>query len=164
MVAGSHLWKRSLIQRRFTGPRGPPKKEMRATEDLKIVTTPPRDKSLTRTEIVTEEIKPSRYTDRESKLVAKDKKESDDNPDRQFGRIGRRYVGIKDRRESLWTEITKDLVVKEALERSGYEYEETGSFYYIFSYLEQVCFTRPLYYQPAAYPLLTTLHRRTWMH
>ncbi|PWY96424.1 hypothetical protein BO94DRAFT_580272 [Aspergillus sclerotioniger CBS 115572] len=122
---------------RSRGHDFPPRKEMKATEELKIVTTPPRDKSSTRTEIVTQEIKPSRYTDRESKLVTKDVKESDDIPDRQPGRIGRRYVGIKDRRESLWTEITKDLVVKEALERSGYEYEETGSFYYIFSYLEQ---------------------------
>ncbi|PYI06169.1 hypothetical protein BO78DRAFT_470184 [Aspergillus sclerotiicarbonarius CBS 121057] len=124
----------------FYRPRGhgfPPRKEKKAMEELEIVTDPPREKSSTRAEIVTQEIKPSRYSDRESKLVINDVKESDEIPERPFGKIGRRYVGIKDRRESLWTEITKDLVVKEALERSGYEYEETGSFYYIFSYLEQ---------------------------
>ncbi|PYH48742.1 uncharacterized protein BP01DRAFT_353052 [Aspergillus saccharolyticus JOP 1030-1] len=62
---------------------------------------------------------------------------SDDDSGRQFGRIGRRYVGVKDRRERLWTEITRDLVVKEALERAGYEYEETETSYFIFTYLEK---------------------------
>ncbi|OQD74328.1 hypothetical protein PENDEC_c011G03455 [Penicillium decumbens] len=42
----------------------------------------------------------------------------------------------KDQRDERWTEITKDLVVREAIERLGYEYEETRTFYYIFSYLE----------------------------
>jgi len=37
--------------------------------------------------------------------------------------------------EGLWTEITKDLVVKEALEQSGYDFEETEFFYYILTYL-----------------------------
>lgn len=45
----------------------------------------------------------------------------------------------KERRNERWTEITKDLVVREALERLGYEFEETRMFYYIFSYLEPVC-------------------------
>ncbi|KAL4808749.1 hypothetical protein BDV18DRAFT_133106 [Aspergillus unguis] len=51
------------------------------------------------------------------------------------GKVGPRYIGVKDRRERLWTEITKDLVVREAIERAGYEYEEFDSVYYIFSYL-----------------------------
>ncbi|RAK98883.1 uncharacterized protein BO80DRAFT_426986 [Aspergillus ibericus CBS 121593] len=135
------LVEEEFVEEDFYRRRGhglPPRKEVKTREeDLKIVTAPPRDKSSTRAEIVTQEIKPSRYTDRESTLVINDVKESDEIPERQLGRIGRRYVGIKDRRESLWTEITKDLVVKEALERSGYEYEETGSYYYVFSYLEQ---------------------------
>jgi len=51
------------------------------------------------------------------------------------GRIGRRYAGVKDKRDRMWTEITKDLVVREALERSGYEFEETDLYYYVFEYL-----------------------------
>ena len=51
---------------------------------------------------------------------------------------GRRYIGMKDRRDRLWTEITKDLVVRDAVERFGYEYEETDYFFYIFSYLQYV--------------------------
>ncbi|KAJ5665144.1 uncharacterized protein N7477_007592 [Penicillium maclennaniae] len=39
-------------------------------------------------------------------------------------------------RDERWTEITKDLVVREAIERLGYEFEETRTFYYIFSYLK----------------------------
>ncbi|PYH98687.1 hypothetical protein BO71DRAFT_480189 [Aspergillus ellipticus CBS 707.79] len=134
------LEEEEIIEEDFYGPRGhrPPfRKEVQTKEELDIVRGPPRGKPPTRTEIVTQEIKPPRYADRESKLVINDVRESDEEPDRQPGKIGRRYVGIKDRRENLWTEITKDLVVKEALERSGYEYEETDSFYYIFSYLEQ---------------------------
>ncbi|PLB45914.1 hypothetical protein P170DRAFT_439613 [Aspergillus steynii IBT 23096] len=59
-----------------------------------------------------------------------------ENQDFDRGKIGRRYVGVKDRRDRLWTEITKDLVVKEAIERMGFEYEETVSSYYVFSYLQ----------------------------
>lgn len=44
----------------------------------------------------------------------------------------------KERHDERWTEITKDLVVREAIERLGYEFEETRSFYYIFSFMEPV--------------------------
>lgn len=47
----------------------------------------------------------------------------------------------KERRDERWTEITKDLVVRDAIEQLGYEFEETRMFYYIFSYLEPVCFS-----------------------
>ncbi|KAM5495595.1 hypothetical protein McaMca56_005232 [Microsporum canis] len=52
------------------------------------------------------------------------------------GTVAKRYVGVKEKREELWTEITKDLVVKEAIEMAGYEYEETVDFFYIFSNLQ----------------------------
>ncbi|KAI5922282.1 hypothetical protein F4810DRAFT_721379 [Camillea tinctor] len=39
------------------------------------------------------------------------------------------------RRNDMWTEITKDLVVREAIERLGYEYEETEWFFYVMQYL-----------------------------
>ncbi|KAL2868531.1 uncharacterized protein BJX67DRAFT_379910 [Aspergillus lucknowensis] len=69
-----------------------------------------------------------------SKVTEKDERDlgNDDTP---RGKVKRRYIGVKDRKDRLWTEITKDLVVKEAIERAGYEYEEMDSFYYIFSYL-----------------------------
>lgn len=35
----------------------------------------------------------------------------------------------------MWTEITKDLVVREAIEELGYDYEETNQFFYIMDYL-----------------------------
>ncbi|KAH7239135.1 hypothetical protein BKA59DRAFT_271222 [Fusarium tricinctum] len=38
--------------------------------------------------------------------------------------------------KDMWTEITKDLVLREAIESSGYEYEETKEFYYIMDYLK----------------------------
>jgi hypothetical protein len=37
----------------------------------------------------------------------------------------------------LWTEVTKDLVTREAIEELGYPYEETDSFFYIFEYLQK---------------------------
>jgi hypothetical protein len=57
----------------------------------------------------------------------------------ETGRIAQQVADVKDPRDSRWTEITKKLVVKEAIERMGYEYEETRTFYYIFSYLQSVC-------------------------
>ncbi|ERF70055.1 hypothetical protein EPUS_00242 [Endocarpon pusillum Z07020] len=52
------------------------------------------------------------------------------------GEIGRRYMGVKDPREGMWTEITKDLVVKEAIVEAGYEFEETDDFFYVIAYLK----------------------------
>ncbi|KEY65733.1 hypothetical protein S7711_05563 [Stachybotrys chartarum IBT 7711] len=37
--------------------------------------------------------------------------------------------------KEMWTEITKDLVLREAIEELGYRYEETKWFYYIMDYL-----------------------------
>jgi len=42
------------------------------------------------------------------------------------------------KRSEMWTEITKDLVVREAIEECGYEYEETEWFYYVMQYLRYV--------------------------
>ncbi|CAK7237160.1 hypothetical protein SBRCBS47491_009883 [Sporothrix bragantina] len=38
-------------------------------------------------------------------------------------------------RNDMWTEITKDLVSREAMDYLGYDYEETEYFYYILQYL-----------------------------
>jgi hypothetical protein len=38
-------------------------------------------------------------------------------------------------KEGMWTEITKDLVTREAIERLGYECEETEVFFYVLQYL-----------------------------
>ena len=54
------------------------------------------------------------------------------------GAMGPRYGPRRKEGEGLWTEITKDLVTKEAIKEAGYEYEETEDFYYIMSYLRYV--------------------------
>jgi hypothetical protein len=41
----------------------------------------------------------------------------------------------------MWTEVTKDLVIKEAVEEMGYEYEETEEFFYVIEYLRYVSST-----------------------
>lgn len=56
---------------------------------------------------------------------------------------GRRYVGEKDKKEKMWTEITKDLVTEEAIKQMGYDFEETEFFYYIMTYLKYVSFPPP---------------------
>lgn len=45
------------------------------------------------------------------------------------------------KRNEMWTEITKDLVTREAIERMGYEYEETEWFFYVMQYLRYVSLT-----------------------
>ncbi|KAE8157042.1 hypothetical protein BDV40DRAFT_61543 [Aspergillus tamarii] len=74
--------------------------------------------------------------DKKPKFTVSEERHSESDPDFARGKVGRRYIGMKDQRNGLWTEITKDLVVKEAIERSGFEYEETVSSYYVFSYLQ----------------------------
>lgn len=49
------------------------------------------------------------------------------------------------RDRSMWTEITKDLVVAQAIEELGYEYEETEFFFYIFRYLRYVSLLSSLF-------------------
>ncbi|KAA8900559.1 hypothetical protein FN846DRAFT_139594 [Sphaerosporella brunnea] len=52
----------------------------------------------------------------------------------------RRERGIRRSRglgNELWTEITKDLITREAIEECGYPFEETDFFYYIFEYLDR---------------------------
>ena len=51
---------------------------------------------------------------------------------------GRRYVKQEDKKDRMWTEITKDLVSIEAIKEMGYEYEETEFFFYVFKYLKYV--------------------------
>jgi hypothetical protein len=66
--------------------------------------------------------------------------------EREYERIEEtsdRRVGLprnppKQRAGDLWTEITKDLVVREAIETRGYDYEETEFFYYVLQYLRYV--------------------------
>lgn len=41
-------------------------------------------------------------------------------------------------RDRMWTEVTKDLVIKEAIEEKGYEYEETDQYFYVMEYLQYV--------------------------
>lgn len=50
--------------------------------------------------------------------------------------VGPRYGARPDPRDRLWTEVTKDLVVKEAIKEMGYEFEETDEYYYIFKYMD----------------------------
>lgn len=40
--------------------------------------------------------------------------------------------------KDMWTEVTKDLVAREAIEEMGYEYEEKENFYYVIDYLQYV--------------------------
>ncbi|KAF2803343.1 uncharacterized protein BDZ99DRAFT_171099 [Mytilinidion resinicola] len=41
----------------------------------------------------------------------------------------------KPKTKDMWTEITKDLVIKEAIESMGFDYEETEFFFYVMEYL-----------------------------
>ena len=54
------------------------------------------------------------------------------------GQLGARYGNPPNAKDRLWTEITKDLVVKEAIKEMGYEFEETEDFYYVFKFLGYV--------------------------
>jgi hypothetical protein len=58
----------------------------------------------------------------------------------ESGRVAQQITEPKRVRDDRWTEITKKLVVREAIEDMGYEYEETRGYYYIFSYLRPVSF------------------------
>lgn len=57
------------------------------------------------------------------------------------GREMGKWKGKKEEKEKdhpYWTEITKDLVVREAIEEMGYEFDETEDFFYVIQYLKYV--------------------------
>lgn len=45
---------------------------------------------------------------------------------------------VKPKKKDMWTEVTKDLVLREAIDGMGYRCEETDDFYYIMEYLRYV--------------------------
>jgi len=45
----------------------------------------------------------------------------------------------KAKAKDMWTEITKDLVLREAIDSMGYDCEETDDFFYVMEYLRYVC-------------------------
>ncbi|KAI0096697.1 hypothetical protein F4776DRAFT_658630 [Hypoxylon sp. NC0597] len=90
---------------------------------------------------IVKEREPSRERERLS-IQVYDKRERSRDREVDVEEIQDRRITIRDgdrapprKRSEMWTEITKDLVVREAIERIGYEYEETEWFFYVMQYL-----------------------------
>ncbi|CAG7977444.1 unnamed protein product [Penicillium nalgiovense] len=95
-------------------------KAPRGTDDWSVVHTPPPDEPIEMTgalDVV--EVKPRHASVAEA-----------------IGRISQQVTDPEETRNDRWTEIAKRLVVREAIEHMGFEYEETRTCYYIFSYLK----------------------------
>ncbi|KAH0544609.1 hypothetical protein FGG08_001258 [Glutinoglossum americanum] len=100
------------------------------TRDWTIVDVPPGTQRVRMDGVggASQEVTWQRYNGvRRSKFIAPGETYED--------RSGRRYYGGRSGSGDVWTEITKDLVVREALEELGYEYEETEFFFYVIEYL-----------------------------
>ncbi|KAJ6185563.1 hypothetical protein N7519_006864 [Penicillium mononematosum] len=96
-------------------------KAPRGTDDWSVVHTPSPDEPIEMTgalDVV--EVKPRHSSVAEAKI----------------GRIAQQVTDPEETRNDRWTEIAKRLVVREAIEHMGFEYEETRTCYYIFSYLK----------------------------
>lgn len=84
-----------------------------------------------------------RDMERERRLSVQiiDKDRGGRDRDSDYEKITDRRISIRGpspappRRSETWTEITKDLVCREALQECGYEYEETEFFYYVIEFL-----------------------------
>lgn len=111
-----------------------------ATRDWTIVDVPPGTKRVTMDGIggASEEITWQRYNGvRRAKFIPGGA--NDEVIDNRVQLSNRRYVAERSPYDDMWTEITKDLVVKEAIEACGYEYDETEYFFYVMDYLRYVC-------------------------
>jgi len=130
LSAEANFYNRQAMDRSFLGEglNG-------ATRDWTIVDVPPGTQRVRMDGVggATQEITWQRYNGvRRSKFIAPGEIYED--------RSGRRFHGGRTGTGDLWTEITKDLVVRDALDELGYEYEETEYFFYVIEYLryEQV--------------------------
>ncbi|KAI9684120.1 MAG: hypothetical protein M1829_003390 [Trizodia sp. TS-e1964] len=94
-----------------------------ATRDWSIVDVPPGTKRIRMDGAGggSQEITWQRYNGvRRSKFITESEEYEDVD-----SRLGRQELIKRRNYDDMWTEITKDLVVKEAIEEMGYEYEET---------------------------------------
>ncbi|MCJ1416440.1 hypothetical protein MMC32_002776 [Xylographa parallela] len=114
-----------------------------ATKDWAIVDVPPGTNRVKMNGIggASQEVTWQRYNGvRRSKFLADDdgggygSQMEERTPERGLDK-GRRFVAMKPKTEAMWTEITKDLVIREAIEGMGYDFEETEFFYYVMEYL-----------------------------
>lgn len=105
-----------------------------ATKDWAIVDVPPGTNRVRMDGIGggAQEITWQRYNGvRRSKFIAGDEERATD-----FGLPAPPMS--KPKPKDMWTEITKDLCCKEAIESMGYDYEETDYFFYVMEYLRYV--------------------------
>ena len=112
-----------------------------ATRDWTIVDVPPGTQRVTMDSVggASEEITWQRYNGvRRSNFIPEREREVELYDHSREERPSRRYVAERDRHSGMWTEITKDLVVREALEELGYEFDETEFFFYVMDYLRYV--------------------------
>lgn len=72
------------------------------------------------------------------KESVKEPTEESDITEVEIEQRSRRATPENRQRRQRWTEISKELVVRDAIERYGYEFEEMTQFYYIFSHMEPV--------------------------
>ncbi len=113
-----------------------------ATRDWTIVDVPPGTERVRMDGVggASAEVTWQRYNGvRRSKFIPERSDTTDvEIYDRREERPPRRYVAERDRFSDMWTEITKDLVVREAIEAMGYEFDETEFFFYVMDYLRYV--------------------------
>ncbi|PSN59999.1 hypothetical protein BS50DRAFT_216764 [Corynespora cassiicola Philippines] len=103
-----------------------------ATKDWAIVDVPPGTNRVRMDGIGggSQEVTWQRYNGvRRSKFISGDEEHATD-----FGMPT--SAPVKPKAKDMWTEITKDLVLKEAIDSCGYEYEETDYFFYVMEYLK----------------------------
>jgi hypothetical protein len=59
--------------------------------------------------------------------------------------VGEFNVKPRKKDKDMWTEVTKDLVLREAIEQMGYSCEETEDFFYVMEYLKYVSSSPPIW-------------------
>jgi hypothetical protein len=103
-----------------------------ATKDWAIVDVPPGTNRVRMDGIGggAQEVTWQRYNGvRRSKFIS-----GDDEAVTDFGN----HAPVKPKTKDMWTEITKDLVLREAIDSMGYSCEETDDFFYVMDYLRYV--------------------------
>ena len=83
------------------------------------------------------------YDDRDKSRDRGREREVEEVHDRRISIRESSRPATKRREKEMWTEITKDLVCREAIEQSGYNYEETDYFFYVMENLRYVSLHHP---------------------
>lgn len=154
-----------VVWERYSGARKAKFIAERTSEGTIVPASPPASSSVTAVSAGRDYARPRTEHDHLSVEIYNKSRDRSRDRDVEIEKVTDRRISIRPsqppappaplpRPKDMWTEVTKDLVIREAIEDCGYEYEETELFFYVMQYLKYV--SLPIYVSSACIVIVIT--------